>query len=270
MLRVRVERLAPGAPPCGSPTRYPPRGTGEKLQTQTSGVSPSASERRNARRFARRRSHSASRSRPVEVELVQRRLTPVDRFRSLTRRARRRARAGRAGASRAAFVVPLVLLRELPAHEEELLARVRPHVARSSERRFASCCQRSPGIFRSSEPFRTRPRRARAAARSSPCTRRSSRTSTRCGGRAGTPGRRVKYPSVSCIQPMFHLNPKPSPPRYAGRETPGHESTPPPPRSRAGSRADGTTSFSSRRNEIDSRSSRPPYWFGIQLARRPR
>ena len=30
-----------------------------------------------------------------------------------------------------------------------------------------------------------------------------------------------KYFSVSCIQPMFHLRPKPSPPRYVGRDTIG-------------------------------------------------
>ena len=29
------------------------------------------------------------------------------------------------------------------------------------------------------------------------------------------------YSSVSFIQPMFHLNPKPSPPRCTGRDTPG-------------------------------------------------
>ncbi len=30
-----------------------------------------------------------------------------------------------------------------------------------------------------------------------------------------------RYSSVSCIQPMFHLKPNPSPPRCTGRDTPG-------------------------------------------------
>ena len=70
-----------------------------------------------------------------------------------------------------------------------------------------------------------------------------------------------KYVSVSCIQPRFHLKPKPSPPRYVGRDTPGHavdssaaEITP-------GSCA-YSVSFSCFRNATASRSSRPPYSFG--------
>ena len=31
------------------------------------------------------------------------------------------------------------------------------------------------------------------------------------------------YCSVSCIQPMFHLKPKPSPPDDVGAVTPGHD-----------------------------------------------
>ena len=61
---------------------------------------------------------------------------------------------------------------------------------------------------------------------------------------------------------MFHLKPKPSPPRYVGRETPGHavdssaaEMTP-------GLARVAATSFSSFRNAIASRFSRPPYSFG--------
>ena len=60
---------------------------------------------------------------------------------------------------------------------------------------------------------------------------------------------------------MFHLKPKPSPPTYVGRDTPGHavdssaaEITP-------GSRA-CTSSFNSFRNATASRSSRPPNAFG--------
>ena len=60
---------------------------------------------------------------------------------------------------------------------------------------------------------------------------------------------------------MFHLKPKPSPPTYVGRETPGHavdssaaEMTP-------GSRA-WSTSLSSLRKDTASRSSRPPNWLG--------
>ena len=69
------------------------------------------------------------------------------------------------------------------------------------------------------------------------------------------------YSSVSCIQPMFHLRLKPSPPMYGGRvtcgqavdssatvNTPGHSVW--------------TTSFMRCRKEIASRFSRPPYWFG--------
>ena len=60
---------------------------------------------------------------------------------------------------------------------------------------------------------------------------------------------------------MFHLKPNPSPPRYVGRETPGHavdssaaEITP-------GSRA-WMTSLNSFRNPTASMSSLPPYSFG--------
>ena len=60
---------------------------------------------------------------------------------------------------------------------------------------------------------------------------------------------------------MFHLKPKPSPPRYVGRETPGQavdssaaEITP-------GSRP-WTTSLYSLRNATASRFSLPPNWFG--------
>ncbi len=67
--------------------------------------------------------------------------------------------------------------------------------------------------------------------------------------------------SVSCIQPRFHLQPKPRPPRYVGRETPGQavdssaaEITP---AFRAYS-----VSFSSLRKATDSRSSLPPNGFG--------
>jgi hypothetical protein len=60
---------------------------------------------------------------------------------------------------------------------------------------------------------------------------------------------------------MFHLKPKPSPPRYVGRETPGQA---------VDSSADETipasrpwsVSFSSLRKETDSRSSLPPNMFG--------
>jgi hypothetical protein len=60
---------------------------------------------------------------------------------------------------------------------------------------------------------------------------------------------------------MFHLRSKPRPPWSVGRETAGHAVD-----SSAAIRAPGswawTTSFSSRRNEMASRSSRPPYSFG--------
>ena len=35
-------------------------------------------------------------------------------------------------------------------------------------------------------------------------------------------GSLLMYCRESCIQPMFHLKPKPSPPRWVGRVTPGH------------------------------------------------
>ena len=66
---------------------------------------------------------------------------------------------------------------------------------------------------------------------------------------------------MSCIQPMFHLKPKPSPPRYVGRDTPGHAVD-----SSASERTPGSwawaSSLSSLRNETASRSSRPPNAFG--------
>ena len=69
------------------------------------------------------------------------------------------------------------------------------------------------------------------------------------------------YSSVSCIQPMFHLRLKPRPPMYGGRDTCGHAVD-----SSAIVRTPGhsvcTTSFMRCRNEIASRFSRPPYWFG--------
>ena len=67
---------------------------------------------------------------------------------------------------------------------------------------------------------------------------------------------------MSCIQPMFHLKPKPSPPVEVGRETPGHAVD-----SSAAMITPGTwpwvTAFSSCRKAIASRSSLPPYSFGI-------
>src|SRR3954462_3628822 len=96
------------------------------------------------------------------------------------------------------------------------------HMYAYSERRFANFCQRSPGILFSSEPF--------------PCTTSSCESgstkfslnaymSENVGGgwwKRRYTGSFWKYVSVSCIQPMFHLKPKPSPPRYVGRDTPGH------------------------------------------------
>ncbi len=70
------------------------------------------------------------------------------------------------------------------------------------------------------------------------------------------------YFSVSCIQPMSHLRPNPSPPRYRGRETIGHEVD-----SSAMVCTSGnslyTRSFSSRRKDTASRFSRPPCALGI-------
>ena len=61
---------------------------------------------------------------------------------------------------------------------------------------------------------------------------------------------------------MFHLKPKPSPPVSVGRVTPGQAVD-----SSAAISTPGTapceTAFSSCRNAIASRSSRPPYAFGI-------
>src|SRR5438552_18145882 len=135
------------------------------------------------------------------------------------------------------------------------------HMYAYSARRFASCCQRSPGIFESSEPL--------------PCT-----TSSCESGRMKFSfhaytienvsswwwycrwiGCFWKYESVSCIQPMFHLKPKPSPPRYVGRETPGHAVDSSAELITPGSRP-YSVSFISFRNETESRSSLPPNMFG--------
>ena len=69
--------------------------------------------------------------------------------------------------------------------------------------------------------------------------------------------------SVSFIQPMFHFIEKPSPPRFVGRVTPGHDVD-----SSAIVTMPGvilcTVAFISCRNWTASRFSRPPYWFGVQ------
>lgn len=92
----------------------------------------------------------------------------------------------------------------------------------NSARRFANRCHSSPGILPSSDPL--------------PCTTSSCESgSTKFSEYAyisenviwwwwywRKTGSCLRYASVSCIQPMFHLNPKPSPPRCTGRETPGH------------------------------------------------
>ena len=66
---------------------------------------------------------------------------------------------------------------------------------------------------------------------------------------------------MSCIQPMFHLSPKPSPPLSTGRETPGQAVDSSAAISTPGWRAWATV-FSSFRNAIASRSSLPPCSFG--------
>ena len=69
------------------------------------------------------------------------------------------------------------------------------------------------------------------------------------------------YSSESFIQPMFHFMPKPRPPRYVGRVTPGQDVD-----SSAIVRTPGTrlytVAFISCRNATASRFSRPPYWLG--------
>jgi hypothetical protein len=68
----------------------------------------------------------------------------------------------------------------------------------------------------------------------------------------------VKYERVSFIHPMFHLNPKPRPPRWVGRDTAGHEVD-----SSATIITPGwrryRTAFVSWRKEMASRFSLPPY-----------
>ena len=106
---------------------------------------------------------------------------------------------------------PLGALRELLAHEQQLLARVRPHVGVQRAQRGHLLPPVARDLVAAASPCRARPRRARSAARSSRSRRTSSRTSSRCGGTAGGSARARCSSSVSCIQPMFHLKPKPEP-----------------------------------------------------------
>jgi len=69
------------------------------------------------------------------------------------------------------------------------------------------------------------------------------------------------YCSVSCIQPMFHLKWKPSPPENVGRDTAGNAVDSSASVTACG-RSPPTTSFMRLRNEIASRFSRPPCTFG--------
>ena len=147
--------------------------------------------------------------------------------------------------------------RELAAHEEQLLAGMRPHVR--VER--AQVRELLPAVAR-----HLRQQRALAVHDLVVRERQDEvlvprvderRTSARGGGSGGGSGRAGSSSSVSCIQPMFHLKPKPSPPRYVGRDTPGHAVDSSAAVMTPGSRA-YTSSFSSFRNATASRSSRPP------------
>src|SRR4029453_14089651 len=69
------------------------------------------------------------------------------------------------------------------------------------------------------------------------------------------------YWRVSCIQPMFHLNPKPSPPRSTGRDTLGQAVDSPATATPSGGPRQ-PTGLKSLRNRTASRSSLPPYSFG--------
>ena len=60
---------------------------------------------------------------------------------------------------------------------------------------------------------------------------------------------------------MFHLKPKPSPPRYVGRETPGHAVDSSAAETIPASRP-YSVSFISLRKATESRSSLPPNMFG--------
>src|SRR5271168_1682454 len=74
-------------------------------------------------------------------------------------------------------------------------------------------------------------------------------------------GSEEKYFSVSFIQPMFHFRLKPSPPRYVGRDTLGHDVD-----SSAMVKIPGkrpfATSFRRFRKSMASRFSRPPNLLG--------
>ena len=70
------------------------------------------------------------------------------------------------------------------------------------------------------------------------------------------------YFSVSCIQPMSHFSPNPSPPRYVGRDTIGQAVDSSANVCTSGNR-EYTCSLNRLRKSIASRFSRPPYLFGI-------
>ena len=67
----------------------------------------------------------------------------------------------------AALLAPLATLGELRAHEQQLLAGVRPHVAAGRRAGWRTSARGRRASGRAASPCRARPRRARSAARSS-------------------------------------------------------------------------------------------------------
>ena len=82
-----------------------------------------------------------------------------------------------------------------------------------SARRFASCCQRSPGIFDSIEPLPCTTSSCESGRMKFSVNAYTSENVSSWWCQRRWIGSCSKYASVSCIQPMFHLKPKPSPPR---------------------------------------------------------
>ena len=169
-LGVRVQDLAPGAPRGeADPVAGAVRRRRSCTRRRASGCRP-PDRRAKARTFAAPSPASSQRK-------------PEGRSRA----PRAPARLGRAGSGRATsrwtpawpgsleqvpveapVGAPLLLLRDLAAHEQQLLARMRPHVRveRAQVRELAPAGRRASS--RAASPCRGRPRRARAAARSSP------------------------------------------------------------------------------------------------------
>src|SRR6185369_1238577 len=136
------------------------------------------------------------------------------------------------------------------------------HMYENSSRRLANFCQTSPGILLSSDPLPWTDSSCESGRTKFSLNAYSPRKVSWLWWNLRNTGSFDMYDSVSCIQPMSHFNPNPSPPRYVGRDTIGHAVD-----SSAMVWIAGNAWYASRfircRKLMASRFSRPPNLFGI-------